>query len=127
MAKVTLENFESEMQKILKEYEGDIQRNMDAIVDKAGQKAVKLLRSNSPVNEDSKQPKAYAKGWTLEKSSKHTGRLDPVYSEVYNRHPGLPHLLEHGHALRQGGRSPAKEHIAPVEDAVFDSIKWGDL
>lgn len=128
MAKVSLENFQQEIQKILDEYGDDIQKNLDEVVDKAGKKAAQLLRNTSPVDPNGKKPGAYAKGWTVEKSAKHTGRLDGTYAVVYNKHPGLPHLLENGHALRQGGRwEPKAAHIEPVETAVFDSLNLEDI
>ena len=126
MAKVTLDNFASEMQKILDEYGEDVNKHMGEVVDKAGQKAAQLLRNTSPVNANGQKPGAYAKGWKVEKSGK-THRQLRHSSTVYNKYPGLPHLIENGHALRQGGRSPKIEHIAPVEEAVYNSLNLEDL
>ena len=126
MAKVTLETFQPEIQKILDEYAEDVNMSLDEVVDKAGQKAAQLLRNTSPVDTHGKKPGAYAKGWKVEKSGK-THRQLRHSATVYNKYPGLPHLLENGHALRQGGRSPAIVHIKPVEDAVYDSLRLEDI
>lgn len=57
----------------------------------------------------------YANGWT---SLVETNRLS-AQGTIYNKKvPGLPHLLEKGHANRNGGRTPGREHIAPVNDEV---------
>ena len=57
----------------------------------------------------------YANGWT---SLVETGRLS-AQGTIYNKKvPGLPHLLEKGHANRGGGRTDGKEHIGPVNDEV---------
>lgn len=126
MAKVTPDNFKAQIQAILDEYEGEVNENLGQIVDKAGQKAAQLLRNTSPVDTHGKKPGAYAKGWKVEKSAK-THRQLHHSATVYNKYPGLPHLLENGHALRQGGRSPAIVHIKPVEDAVYDSLRLEDI
>lgn len=56
----------------------------------------------------------YSKGWT---STVEETRLGAT-GVIYNKTPGLPHLLEHGHAKRGGGRVPGRAHIAPVEEEI---------
>ena len=56
----------------------------------------------------------YARGWT---SSIETGKRS-AQGVIYNKAPGLPHLLEHGHAKRGGGRVSGRPHIAPVEETI---------
>lgn len=43
-----------------------------------------------------------------------------VQGHVYSTKPGLPHLLEKGHAKVGGGRTRAIEHIAPAADDGFE-------
>ena len=54
----------------------------------------------------------YAKGWSRQRDK---SRIRVGYT-IYNKIPGLPHLLEYSHALRNGGRSRPIEHIAPVAE-----------
>lgn len=57
----------------------------------------------------------YARGWT---STVETGKHS-AQGVIYNKDtPGLPHLLEHGHAKRGGGRVAGTKHIAPVEEMI---------
>lgn len=37
--------------------------------------------------------------------------------------PGLPHLLEKGHATIGGGYVPGKRHIEPAADSAFDEFE----
>lgn len=99
---------------ILAEYGDEIEDNIKIITKKIGQKGAQALRNESK----EKFPKGtgkYAKGWTA------TEVKYPHYTSVvlHNKTPGLPHLLEHGHALIRGGRQvgtvKGREHIAPVE------------
>lgn len=43
-----------------------------------------------------------------------------VQAHVYSTKPGLPHLLEKGHAKVGGGSTRAIEHIAPAADDGFE-------
>jgi len=57
----------------------------------------------------------YANGWT----SKYETNRYSMQGIIYNKDvPGLPHLLEKSHALRNGGRTEPHPHIEPVEKMV---------
>ena len=50
-------------------------------------------------------------------------KLKGIQATVWNeKHYQLTHLLEKGHALRDGGRSAAFPHIAPVEQKCEDEL-----
>ena len=120
--KVTIESFPSEIQKILQKYGEDVEQNTAQIIDETAQKGAQLLRNTSPVDPKGRQSGVYARGWRVEKSGAKSARGLTSSATIYNTHPQLPHLLEHGHALRQGGRSPAIPHIAPVEEIIYREI-----
>ena len=126
MAKVTLANFDKELEKILKDYQDDVIKNMDKITKDMGKKGSQLLRNESlnayPKGQGQSTGK-YAKNWTVkfERSRLYSTSI------IHNREPGLPHLLEHGHAIVQGGRTvghyAGREHIAPVEQKLIEAYE----
>ena len=85
--------------------------------------AVKDLRSAHPAGSGKYGSwDEYDKGWTKRASTmktKEKGILAVVYNE---KHYGLTHLLEKGHALVGGGRTQAFPHIAPVEEKCEDNL-----
>ena len=42
-----------------------------------------------------------------------------VEGHIYSRKPGLPHLLEKGHAKIGGGKTRAYPHVKPAADYAF--------
>lgn len=61
----------------------------------------------------------YAGSWAVGDDSGSFGCKKVVYSKK----PGLPHLLEKGHATRNGGRSRAYPHVAPGAAAGFAELE----
>lgn len=120
-SKTTLDNFSKEVEKILKQYGDDVSKNLDVITKKVGQKGAKMLKdeSLSTFPDSKRHKKRYGQTWT---SKAETNRLYTTVT-IYNTQAGLPHLLEHGHALVAGGRQVGsvggKEHIAKVEKELI--------
>ena len=95
------------IEKILKEYSDEVIEGVNKAGDKVSKKAVKSLGVTSQ-----KRTGVYATGW---KVTKETGALATIYTIHNAKKAYLPHLLEHGHANRDGSRTPGKVHIKPVE------------
>lgn len=46
-----------------------------------------------------------------------------VEGHIFSRKPGLPHLLEKGHAKSGGGRTAAQVHVKPAADHAFAFVR----
>ena len=108
MATIQPENLAGEIQKILDEYGDEASVALAEAIEETAKEAQTQLRSK---NMGRKLWKKYPKGWSVQIKA---GRLD-VEGIVYNKdHYRLTHLLEFGHATRNGGRTAAFPHIAEV-------------
>lgn len=105
-------DLEAAVMQILDRYNLEVNDEMKEAVKEATKAGVKKVKENSGMFGGTK----YASGWT---SRLEEGRIS-AQGIIYNsKVPGLPHLLEHGHALRGGGRwDPDQPHIAPVEQEL---------
>lgn len=118
MAKKTpLERFDAEIEKILAEYAGEVEVNVGEITEQMGKQGVKLLRSSAKQTFGGSGD--YAKSWKVDTQR---GRLS-TSSVIYSTMPSLPHLLEYGHASRNGGRVAGREHIKPVEEKLIQTFE----
>lgn len=110
---VPLDRLGAEIERVLEEYSTEVTDDMkDAVkeVTKAGQRAVS---QNARAQFDGTG--RYARGWRSKVETERLGAEGVIYNATV---PGLPHLLEHGHAKRGGGRVSGRAHIAPVEDKI---------
>ena len=113
MAKVTAENFGDEIQRILDKYCDEVRETTKQGVRAATKAGVQAVKSGAEGKFGGSG--RYASGWT---SQMETGRFS-AQGIIYNADvPGLPHLLEHGHAKRGGGRVPRCVHVAPVAEIL---------
>lgn len=111
--KTPLEKLDQAIMKILNDYADEISENADEVTVKMGRKGAAALRQESAA--DFGGTGRYARGWAVQ-VDRHRLYTDVI---IYNRTPGLPHLLEHGHLMRNGRRwTPPKQHIEPIEQKL---------
>lgn len=101
--------------RVLQEYTTEVEEGLEKEKEKAAKDGVKTLRATSPKRPGSGK---YAKGWR----AKRDGKAWVIHNATRYQ---LAHLLEKGHASRNGGRVPGKVHIAPVEEQVIRQYESG--
>ena len=101
---------EKELMQYLENYKEDIDEEVEEVANKIGKEAVAELKQISPKG----ARKQYCKGWSLKKDK--TGRNIYVV-KVWNKTDyQLTHLLEFGHATKNGSRTKPQPHIKPTEE-----------
>ncbi len=100
----------------LLEYADLATEDMKAAVKKAGNKAKSDVQAGAPVDTGK-----YKKSWTVKTTKENANALE-VTVHSRNRYQ-LAHLLEFGHAKRNGGRTRAFPHIAPAEAAAAELLE----
>ena len=90
-------------------------------IDDLADEVMKGLTEYSNLATAPKKTGAYAKSWAVKKTKESSEKLEvTVHSK--NRYQ-LAHLLEYGHALRNGGRAKAQPHIAPAEEHGITTLE----
>ena len=109
-------NLADEVMKQLNEYAEITTDGMKKAVNDAGKTVRKEIQSGAPVRSGK-----YKKSWIVKKTAESATKLEvTVHSK--NRYQ-LAHLLEHGHAKRNGGRTKAIPHIAPAEELGAEQLE----
>ena len=109
--KIQIDELADAVNEQLEEYSKLSATVVKTAVTKAGNSVKKDIGASAP-----RQTGKYAKSWRTKKTKETSTELEvTVYSPTRYM---LAHLLEHGHAKRNGGRVRAIPHIAPAEEAA---------
>lgn len=101
---------------ILEEYADGVTITLKDAVKQVTKEGVKALKKES-ASKFGNGP--YAKSW---RSVYESDRLSSQ-GTIYSTKPGLPHLLENGHMLRNGRFWQGKPHISSVEDQIEEEFE----
>lgn len=107
----------AEINKILEDYGDNVTDNIKEVTKKVTQQGAKAVKANA--KNSFKGTGQYAKGWSVKMEEDYFSAT----GIIYNKTPGLPHLLEHGHANRGGGRTPGRVHIGNAEDNLVKEFE----
>lgn len=114
--RISIEALADTVMEYLNDYADVSAEGMKKAVRKAGNTVKKEIGANAP-----KDTGAYAKSWAVKNTKETSNALEVT---VYSRNKyQLAHLLEHGHAKRNGGRVAGKSHIAPAEETGIRQLE----
>ena len=120
------------LSEIIEQYAEELNKDFKPEIKEVAEKIVDDIEKKAPRRR--KNTEGYYLTWNFEEEF--ISRLETGYV-IYSTFPGLPHLLEFGHASRNGGRvppSPIGGHIAPAEEKaaaelerrILEVIRRGD-
>lgn len=112
MPRIKAVDLTTQIRQILDDYEVEVTDGMKDAVKAVAKAGAKKVKANAKMFGGTGK---YAKGWTSRVEEERMSAQGTIYNKDV---PGLPHLLEHGHARRNGGRVAGTVHIAPVEEEI---------
>ena len=116
MSRIDSSQLASEITKILNEFQDVTEEAVErGVIDAANEAVNELQSAHPPGSERYNSWNKYNSGWTRTQL-KSSGKGYEI--TVHNKRYQLTHLLEKGHALKNGGRARAFSHIAPVEEKI---------
>lgn len=107
---ISVDKLAAELANALSAYTGEIAEEVKEAVDTTAQELLDNIRADAP-----KRTGKYRKAMAVKTVSENTYERKKLWY-VKSPHYRLQHLLERGHALRNGGRSRAYPHIEKNEE-----------
>lgn len=107
-----------DISKILSKYANTIQDQITEAADEISEEGKNKLKNTTGTYKI--RTGKYNKGWKVRKSKGDRYVNNTIYNSTQYR---LTHLLENGHANRDGSRTRAFVHIAPVENYCVSTFE----
>ena len=108
----------------LQEFSDEKTREIKEIITEKAEELAQNIAADSPKRNkkiNGKKLNSYSKGWVADKQYENNINISYV---VHNKTDyQLTHLLENGHANRDGGRTEGKPHIKPNCDKIEVEIE----
>jgi len=122
--KVSVDNLASEINKILEEFQMEVDLGVASVAELTAKKGAAALNTAS---KGVVRKRRKAKGVRYGSSWKVTAYKKRLYTDVviHSRKPGLPHLLEYSHKVGEKGHYSGRTHIAPVEAELVKAFEDG--
>lgn len=117
--KAKLDDMGVVLNEILQEYGDYITEGMKVAVTKIANNAKEETKAASPVGKGKKHGK-YRRGWRVKSEEERLAKSAIVHNRTDYQ---LTHLLEKGHATRNGGRTRAFPHIEPAEQKAIKELE----
>lgn len=116
MNKVQVDQLANEILKTLTDFHDMTNKELKSLAEETSEEVKNEISNTSPVG----ATKKYSRSWRIKKLRENANSILFV---VHSRRYQLTHLLEFGHAKRNGGRTRAIPHIAPAEQKGIESFE----
>lgn len=113
--KIDIDELSNAIMGELTSYAEEVTEELKKDVKDTADECVAMLKQKSP-----KDSGEYRKGWKV--AAVYESKSDIRVSVYNSKKPQLTHLLENGHATRDGGRVEGTPHIAPTEKYAEEKL-----
>lgn len=112
---IAIDELDSAINDILEDYGDSIKESIDDATSDVGKAGAIALRQKS---KETFKGNHYYRGWKCTIQHHILGKSVAAVAIIHNTDYRLPHLLENGHANRDGSRTSGRPHISTVEDEI---------